>query len=136
MITGVTAVAPSGDGGPVRFTVSTAASSQFSSTEQAASSSSLAIAKPESSSAGSSTQNQQQPSSQRGREGSGGDSAATGAYLASLLAASITGRAPEGARPSKITPERLSMLISYLESAVASTAPSRSEEEHAVDVKS
>jgi len=134
MITGVTAVAPSGDGGPVRFTVSTAASSQSSSTEQAASTSPLAIAKPESSSAGSSTQNQQQPQ-QRGRE-SGGDTAATGAYLASLLAASITGRAPEGARPSKITPERLSVLISYLESAVASTAPSRTEEEHAVDVKS
>lgn len=133
MITGVTAVAPSGDGGPVRFTVSTAASSQSSSTEQAAPSSSVAVARPESSSAGSSTQNQQQPGQQRSREES---SAATGAYLASLLAASITGRAPEGARPSKITPERLSMLISYLESAVASTAPSRSEEEHAVDVKS
>jgi len=135
MITGVTAVAPSGDGGPVRFAVSTAASSQASSTAQTATASSVAVARPESSSAGSSTQNQQQPSSQRGRE-SGGDTAATGAYLASLLAASITGRAPEGARPSKITPERLSMLISYLESAVASTAPERSEEEHAVDVKS
>ena len=132
MITGVTAVAPSGDGGPVRFAVSTAASSQSSSAEQTAPASSLAIAKPERSSAGSSTQNQQQPQ-QRGREG---ESAATGAYLASLLAASITGRAPEGARPSKITPERLSMLITYLESAVASTAPSRSEEEHAVDVTS
>jgi len=129
MITGVTAVAPSGDGGPVRFAVSTAASSQASSTAQTATASSVAVARPESSSAGSSTQNQQQ----RGREG---DSIATGAYLASLLAASITGRAPEGARPSKITPERLSMLISYLESAVASTAPERSEEEHAVDVKS
>ena len=134
MITGVTAVAPSGDGGPVRFALSTAASSQSSSAEQAASTSSIAVAKPESSSAGSSTQNQQPQ--QRGREGGGGESAATGAYLASLLAASITGRAPEGARPSKITPERLSMLISYLESAVASTAPSRSEGEHAVDVKS
>lgn len=133
MITGVTAVAPSGDGGPVRFAVSTAASSQASSTGQTAAASSVAVARPESSSAGSSTQDQQQPNSQRGREG---DSIATGAYLASLLAASITGRAPEGARPSKITPERLSMLISYLESAVASTAPERSEEEHAVDVKS
>ena len=132
MITGVTAVAPSGDGGPVRFAVSTAASSQASSTAQTATASSVAVARPESSSAGSSTQNQQQPGQQRSREES---SAATGAYLASLLAASITGRAPEGARPSKITPERLSMLISYLESAVASTAPSRSEE-HAVDVKS
>jgi hypothetical protein len=132
MITGVTAVAPSGDGGPVRFALSTAASSQSSSTEQATSTSSVAVTKPESSSAGSSTQNQQQGQ----RRDTGGDSVATGAYLASLLAASITGRAPEGARPSKITPERLSMLISYLESAVASTAPSRSEEEHAVDVKS
>jgi len=134
MITGVTAVAPSGDGGPVRFTVSTAASSQSSSTEQAASTSSLAIAKPESSSAGSSTQNQQQ--GQRRTGDGGGDTAATGAYLARLLAASITGRAPEGPRPSKITPERLSMLISYLESSVATTAPSRSKDEHAVDVTS
>ncbi|MBF5083143.1 hypothetical protein [Quadrisphaera sp. INWT6] len=132
----MTAVAPSGDGGPVRFALSTAASSQSSSTEQAASTSPVAVAKPESSSAGSSTQNQQQPNPQAQRRDSGGDSAATGAYLASLLAASITGRAPEGARPSKITPERLSMLISYLESAVASTAPDRAEDEHAVDVKS
>ena len=36
MITGVTAVAPSGDGGPVRFAVSSAASSQASSTGQTA----------------------------------------------------------------------------------------------------
>jgi len=136
MITGVTAVAPSGDGGPVRFTVSTAASSQASSTGQTTTGPSVAVVRPESSSAGSSAQNQQQPQ-QGQRRDSGGDSIATGAYLASLLAASITGRAPEGARPSKITPERLSMLISYLESAVASTAPERSEEEeHAVDVKS
>jgi len=134
MITGVTAVAPSGDGGPVRFTVSTAASSQASSTGQTTTGPSVAVVRPESSSAGSSAQNQQPQQGQR--RDSGGDSIATGAYLASLLAASITGRAPEGARPSKITPERLSMLISYLESAVASTAPSRSEEEHAVDVKS
>ena len=128
MITGVTAVAPSGDGGPVRFAFATAASAQASSAEVSSSTSAPAVAKPESSSAGSSTQN--------GNGGYQGDRAATGAYLATLLAASITGRAPEGARPAKITPERLSTLIQYLESAVASTAPGRSEEEHAVDLKS
>lgn len=133
MITGVTAVAPSGDGAPMRIALSSAAQSSSTSSGQTASASSVAVARPESSSAGSSAQNQQQQSQRRD---GGGDTAATGAYLASLLAASITGRAPEGPRPSRITPERLSMLISYLEATVSSTAPDRSQEEHAVDVKS
>jgi hypothetical protein len=129
MITGVTAVAPGGDSGPVRVALSTAASSQAASADASSTSSApVAVAKPESSAKGSSTQNRS--------GGDPGDRNATGAYLASLLAASITGRAPEGPRPSKITPERLSMLISYLEATVSSTRPAAaSEEEHAVDVK-
>lgn len=130
MITGVTAVAPGGDSGPVRVAVSTAASARTTSDDAPTSTSSapIAVAKPDSSARGSSAQNQ-----------AGGDPGAryaTGAYLASLLAASITGRAPEGPRPSRITPERLSVLISYLEATVSSTQPEGSEEEHAVDVTS
>ncbi|TNM69374.1 hypothetical protein FHN55_03390 [Streptomyces sp. NP160] len=127
----MTAVAPGGDSGPVRVAVSTAASAQAASDGAPSSTSSapVAVAKPERSSKGSSPQNQ--------AGGDPGDRNATGAYLASLLAASITGRAPEGPRPSKITPERLSVLISYLEATVSSTRPAAAaHEEHAVDVKS
>ncbi|MGQ7295892.1 hypothetical protein [Quadrisphaera sp. KR29] len=123
----MTAVAPGGDSGPVRVAVSTAASARTSTDDAppATSSAAVAVAEPDSPSRGSSAQNQ-----------AGGDPGArhaTGAYLASLLAASITGRAPEGSRPSRITPERLSVLISYLEATVSSTQP-EAPEEHGVDV--
>ncbi|MBC3763788.1 hypothetical protein H7K62_19025 [Quadrisphaera sp. RL12-1S] len=109
--------------------MSTAASSRSTAADETgATASPAAVQRPESSSAGSQTRSSD--------DGDSGDRSATGTYLASLLAAQITGRPPAEGRPVKITPERLASLITYLEATVASTQAARSPEEHAVDVKS